>query len=425
MTTVISARTLGKKYAIKHGHVNQASYSTLREKISHGVGSLFSPEKNKSTEEFWALRDLDLEIKSGERIGIIGGNGAGKSTLLKILSRITEPSSGEVRLKGRIASLLEVNTGFHPELTGRENIFLKGVIHGMSRRDIRSQFDSIVDFSGVENFLDMPVKRYSSGMYVRLAFAVSAHLDPEILIVDEVLAVGDVNFQNKCIGKMSETSREGRTVIFVSHNMGAILTLCDRSIRLDYGRLIEDGPTNEVIEGYLANLATGAGGFGCFDFSEFKRYGNGKARFVSGTLTPLNEKGHPHGVLRTGDSLSVCLRVQACESISNAIVAIIIYDSAGYRLIDANTELAGNQLNLREGNIADVEFELKNVFLKPGSYSLGVWIGRRNVDDIDGITHSVNFSVDPAFDAPSAVPVYPGVYQCQFDNDIRVLNNDT
>ncbi len=421
MTTVIQALGLGKKYIVKHGQSSQANYNTFREKISGGARTFFRRNNIPTYDEFWALKDLDLEVKSGERIGIVGGNGAGKSTLLKILSRITEPSSGEVRLKGRIASLLEVNTGFHPELTGRENIFLKGVIHGMKRQDIRRQFDSIVDFSGVEDFLDVPVKRYSSGMYVRLAFAVSAHLDPEILIVDEVLAVGDINFQNKCLGKMNETSREGRTVIFVSHNMGAIQTLCERSIMLDHGQMVADGPSSDVIESYLVNMSTGASGFGIFNFSDAKRYGNGKARFVSMKLTPLNEKGNPHNILRTKDSLRVSLRVEAQHNISNAIVAIIIYDSAGYRLIDANSELMRTELTLKEGGEARIDFRLHDLRLRPGSYSIGIWMGRRNEDDIDGIAHAVNFSVDPAFDAPRSAPVYPGTYQCQFDIDIQNL----
>jgi lipopolysaccharide transport system ATP-binding protein len=212
-------------------------------------------EANKSM--FWALKELDLEVERGGMVGIIGRNGAGKSTLLKLLSRITEPTSGSIRLRGRVASLLEVGTGFHPELTGRENIFLNGAILGMSRREIKSRFDEIVDFSEVEKFLDTPVKRYSSGMYVRLAFAVAAHLEPEILIIDEVLAVGDAEFQKKCVGKMENaSSREGRTVLLVSHQLPLIQNLCSRCVLMDQGQIISDGPTDEVIGTYMTRGAT-------------------------------------------------------------------------------------------------------------------------------------------------------------------------
>ncbi len=207
--------------------------------------------KGGEAEEFWALNNVSFDVQQGDCIGIVGRNGAGKSTLLKILSRITEPSAGSVSIRGRVASLLEVGTGFHPELTGRENIFLNGAILGMSRREIIRKFDQIVDFSEVEKFLDTPVKRYSSGMYVRLAFAVAAHLEPEILVVDEVLAVGDARFQKKCMGRMGEVGKEGRTVLFVSHNMGAVSELCNRAILLADGELVADGSTSSVIEKYL------------------------------------------------------------------------------------------------------------------------------------------------------------------------------
>ena len=212
--------------------------------------------RRTASEEFWSLRDVNLAVKQGETLGIIGRNGAGKSTLLKILSRITEPTKGRIRIRGRVASLLEVGTGFHPELTGGENIFLNGAILGMSRVEIRKKFDSIVDFSGIEKFLDTPVKRYSSGMYVRLAFAVAAHLDPEILIVDEVLAVGDAEFQKKCMNKMNDVAHEGRTILFVSHNMQAVTRLCSRCIFLEKGTVKLDGDSNQVANAYLSQGAT-------------------------------------------------------------------------------------------------------------------------------------------------------------------------
>jgi len=259
MRAIIKVENLGKKYIIRHEHPER--YVALRDVLTRKAQKLFSFPANlrpkapmTDYEEFWALKDLNFDIQQGDRVGIIGRNGAGKSTLLKILSRITEPSTGRITLNGRVASLLEVGTGFHPELTGRENIFLNGAILGMSRLEIRQKFDEIVDFSGVEKFLDTPVKRYSSGMYVRLAFAVAAHLEPEILVVDEVLAVGDAEFQKKCLGKMEDVSKnEGRTVLFVSHNMDAIESLTNQAIYLKNSRLEGFSNTRSIIEMYLSS----------------------------------------------------------------------------------------------------------------------------------------------------------------------------
>ena len=260
--TIIQVENLGKQYRIKHQQTER--YVALRDVITNGVKSighnLFSSRKAKHSsfqpyEEFWALKDVSFEVKQGDRIGIIGRNGAGKSTLLKILSRITEPTTGEVRIKGRVASLLEVGTGFHPELTGRENIFLNGAILGMRKTEIQRKFDEIVAFAEVEKFLDTPVKRYSSGMYVRLAFAVAAHLEPEILIVDEVLAVGDAPFQKKCIHKMEEVAiKEHRTILFVSHNTSAVQKLTNKAIYLQGGKLVSIGKTENIIQKYCNSV---------------------------------------------------------------------------------------------------------------------------------------------------------------------------
>jgi len=261
--TVIQVENLGKKYIIGHQREGNVRYVALRDVITDGVKSLSyglrHPRKPRPTphrEEFWALKDVSFEVKRGEVVGIIGRNGAGKSTLLKILSRITEPTTGRVRLRGRVASLLEVGTGFHPELTGRENIFLNGAILGMSRTEINRKFDEIVEFAEVSRFLDTPVKRYSSGMYVRLAFAVAAHLEPEILVVDEVLAVGDAAFQKKCLGKMGDVAKqEGKTILFVSHNLNSISQLTTECIFLREGRLVSQGSSEKVISKYLADLS--------------------------------------------------------------------------------------------------------------------------------------------------------------------------
>lgn len=262
MSAIISAEDLSKKYLIHHQR--QDRYATLRDVLASGfkntcariAGRLSGARVADPThEEFWALKDVSFDIGEGDRVGIIGRNGAGKSTLLKILSRITEPTKGRVRIDGRVASLLEVGTGFHPELTGRENVYLNGAILGMSKADIKKRFDEIVAFAEVERFLDTPVKRYSSGMYVRLAFSVAAHLEPEILIVDEVLAVGDGAFQKKCLGRMGEVGREGRTVLFVSHNMQAIRQLCDTAIWLKDGRIAAMGPSESMIGKYLQDFS--------------------------------------------------------------------------------------------------------------------------------------------------------------------------
>jgi lipopolysaccharide transport system ATP-binding protein len=252
---VIKIENIGKKYVLRHQ--SSQGYKTLRDTIVSGTKSMIqnftrSPAiSNHNLEEFWALKDLSFTINQGDRLGIIGRNGAGKSTLLKILSRITEPTTGSIQLKGRIASLLEVGTGFHPELTGRENVFLNGAILGMSKLEIEQKFDEIIDFAEIEKFLDTPVKRYSSGMYVRLAFAVAAHLEPEVLIVDEVLAVGDAQFQKKCLGKMQDASQEGRTILFVSHNMAVLPNLCNRGILLDRGCLMIDDTVSVAVDAYL------------------------------------------------------------------------------------------------------------------------------------------------------------------------------
>lgn len=259
MTTAINVQNLGKKYILSHQ--SQERYTSLRDVMASQVRAYANklrhpfakPESDLKHETFWALKDVSFDIQQGDRVGIIGRNGAGKSTLLKILSRITEPTLGTVKIKGRVASLLEVGTGFHPELTGRENIFLNGAILGMSKAEIKKKFDAIVDFAEVEKFLDTPVKRYSSGMYVRLAFAVAAHLEPEVLIVDEVLAVGDAQFQKKCMGKMQDIGSEGRTVLFVSHNMNAIEQLCTSAICLSNGSVSQQGKdVRKVIKEYLA-----------------------------------------------------------------------------------------------------------------------------------------------------------------------------
>jgi lipopolysaccharide transport system ATP-binding protein len=248
MAAVIKAEALAKRYRLGE---HQAAYGTLRESLAHAGRRFTGREHRQETQEIWALRDVSFEVEQGEVLGVVGRNGAGKSTLLKVLTRITAPTSGRVEIQGRVGSLLEVGTGFHPELTGRENVYLNGAILGMKRREIDQRYDAIVEFSGVEKFIDTPVKRYSSGMYVRLAFAVAAHLEPEILLVDEVLAVGDAEFQRRCLGRMEELGNSGRTVVFVSHMLAAVAQLCDRAIQIEGGSIVGNGPAAEVIATYL------------------------------------------------------------------------------------------------------------------------------------------------------------------------------
>ena len=309
----IGVHDLGKSYQIG----TTAGATTIREALIEQ----FRPAATDRSSTLWALRDVSFEIKRGETVGIIGRNGAGKSTLLKLLSRITYPTEGEIRLYGRIGSLLEVGTGFHPELTGRENIYLNGTILGMRRHDIDRRFDEIIAFAEIEEFLDTPVKRYSSGMYVRLAFAVAAHLDPEILVVDEVLAVGDAAFQKKCLGKMGEVARqEGRAVLFVSHNMVAITALCARGILLEQGRVTGDGPASAIVQQYLNSLET-LSLVPLVDRPD--RQGSGRLRFESFAVRNLTLGS---GLVRSGDDIEIAIAYRsASPMLRNVHVDMIVH----------------------------------------------------------------------------------------------------
>jgi ABC-type polysaccharide/polyol phosphate transport system ATPase subunit len=338
------------------------------------AGKLLRGEPNAAselTQEFWALKDVSLEIKHGEIVGIIGHNGAGKSTLLKILSQITEPTTGYVDIFGRVGSLLEVGTGFHPELTGRENIYLNGSILGMRRAEIDRKFDEIVDFAEIEQFIDTPVKHYSSGMYVRLAFSVAAHLEPEILLIDEVLAVGDVGFQKKSLGKMENVSQQGRTVIFVSHNMNALQRLCPQSILLNRGRLVTQEHTPKVIEQYLSAVSSKSSGpKQTIDLSKQRRDGTGKVKFesvcYSGDKPSLNY--HPY----INGPLEVSVNLVAKSACSVGSVAVVIFDRYGTKLINADTLSLGKPIELLEGSNT-IRFSMDQLHLNPGMYTIGLW----------------------------------------------------
>lgn len=345
--TIIKVEGLSKQYRLGEVGTGMLTHDLNRwwhrlrgkEDPYLSIGDENDRTKKGSSEYVWALRDVNFEVKQGDVLGVIGRNGAGKSTLLKILSRTTTPTQGSIKVKGRIASLLEVGTGFHPELSGRDNIFLNGAILGMSKEEIRAKFDEIVDFSGVERYIDTPVKRYSSGMYVRLAFAVAAHLDPEILVVDEVLAVGDAEFQKKCLGKMKEASdKQGRTVLFVSHNMAAISSLCGTGLVLQQGRVKNYGSTEECVKIYLTeNLKISQ-----VDLSERKdRVGNGVFRFTEVLFLDKDMNAQPNFL--SGGELNILMKYKTLnnETLRNVSISIGIKNSADMQLTVVSNEISG------------------------------------------------------------------------------------
>ena len=352
------------------------------------------PLARPSRETFWALRDLSLDIRRGEAVGLIGRNGAGKSTLLKIVSRITRPTEGRIDLYGRVGSLLEVGSGFHPELTGRENIYLNGQILGMRRKEIDRQFDAIVDFADVEKFLDTPVKRFSSGMYVRLAFAVAAHLDAEILLVDEVLAVGDVEFQKKCLGKMSNVARGGRTVMFVSHNMMAIGSLCTKAAVLDHGRLEFYGPVSEAIAHYTDRAKQSQAG-------DWLRDGS----FPSTPLMIRSVSTHLTGE-QPSHLLTMNVEIESISSHKPAFLSVDILDRTGVVLMQAIPTLERFITDSRRDHHVEVEIELPP--LVPGIYLASVWVGSHFTEDLDWVKEVVSFEIEQSPTQGRTYPHSPG-----------------
>jgi lipopolysaccharide transport system ATP-binding protein len=403
MKPVISVSDLGKMYRIQH----KPRYNALRDVIASGVTAPFrfagrtlaaarSGEQRsvRSTdEEFWALKDVSFNVGAGEVVGIVGRNGAGKSTLLKLLSQITEPTEGRINLRGRVASLLEVGTGFHPELTGRENIFLNGAILGMSRREVKARFDEIVAFAEVERFLDTPVKRYSSGMYVRLAFAIAAHLEPEILVVDEVLAVGDAQFQKKCLGRMDAVAHSGRTVLFVSHSMATIQRLCNRGIFLERGRLLDDGPIGQIVARYnsmgqrLDEIA----------FNDRERSGAGWARVTDLRIVPQN--GYSTSPSSDEDlviDVDIALTESAEQGMSlrGLVIELQFFNEQGQPLTTVmNVDEPG--LELPEETSCTVRMRLPGPTFVQGTYSVNTCLGIPFVQHVDEIREALVFEVMP------------------------------
>ncbi len=381
MKPILEIQQVSKKYQINH----EGEYLSFREKLS-------SPFKNfnRKKEEFWALKDITFEVSPGESVGIIGKNGAGKSTLLKILSRITPPTEGRIITRGRIASLLEVGTGFHPELTGRENIFLNGSILGMKKSEIVEKFDAIVDFAGTEKFLDTALKHYSSGMQLRLAFSVAAFLEPEILVIDEVLAVGDAGFQKKCMGKMEDVSKSGRTILFVSHNMPAVTNLCDRSILLTEGKVECIGPSDEVAKTYLDS------GSGIHSDSKKigeirKREGSGKLRFESIWLGNRNE---PFTYMGEDVEFFTELSCHTKMAMNQIYLAITIFDHQGFKLTTFDN-LYTEQIVYAGGDIVRISCKVPQMNLVPGTYRIDLWCADK-YETFDLVEEVFFFTVEPS-----------------------------
>lgn len=418
---VIRASGLGKKYTISHQGRSRSNYTALRdvmaEKACVIAGSILHPfaEGNGgecSAEELWALKNLDFEVNEGDRVGIIGRNGAGKTTLLKILSRITEPSAGDVFISGRVASLLEVGTGFHPELTGRENIFMNGAILGMTGADIKKKFDEIVDFAEVEKFLDTPVKRYSSGMYVRLAFAVAAHLEPDILIVDEVLAVGDAGFQKKCLGRMRDAKREGRTLLFVSHNMGMIRELTARGMWLHDGELRFYGASGDAADKYLA--ADEIRGEAAVDLSEHRNRVGGMKKILKRVSLKTSGGGLSNDFTQA-DSVVIEVEYDAAPAgVNIAGVGFILTSDDGVRVGSFNTYMSFKPPYSLPAK-GSVAFEIAPRQLNPGAFYITVSIGSHPIELEDKVESAVSFTVHPA-------DIYGTGYLLEKSNGVAALS---
>jgi lipopolysaccharide transport system ATP-binding protein len=391
----VYADHVGKRYRL--GEL-QASYRLLTEAIGDRLRSL--GRRREARAEFWALRDIDFEVSAGETFGIIGHNGAGKSTLLKILSRVTPPTSGVIRLRGRVGALLEVGSGFHKELTGRENIYLNGAILGMRRKEIARRFDQIVEFAEVEEFINTPVKRYSTGMYLRLAFAVAAHLEPEILVVDEVLSVGDLAFQEKCLGRMEQVAGEGRTVLFVSHNLTAVRKLCPRSMLLSHGRKVLEGPTADVISEYVSSVQAEAA---TSVAAREDREGTGRFRFQS---VSLESAEGPIDMPVTGEEVEIVLEYESPDGrpIRNAIFAVGIYTLFGTLILQCQSDVAGASFKELPPR-GEVRCRIPRLPLPAGRYTLNLF-GSAAGDIADWIQRASELTVAEGdfFDSGQRLP---------------------
>lgn len=388
---IIKVEELSKKYLLtKNASVKN---DTLYGSFLNGLRNIKNIAQKKDTEEFLALDNVSFEVQKGDRVGIIGRNGAGKSTLLKIISRITPPTKGRIEINGRLASLLEVGTGFHGDLSGRENIYLNGSILGMTKHEIDKKFDEIIDFAEVEKFLDTPVKRYSSGMYVRLAFAVAAHLEPDILIVDEVLAVGDANFQKKCLGKMQDVStKEGRTILFVSHNMGAVQNLCNKGLFLQKGKSMMYGNISDVIKNYLEVGNTHSST--SFDFSDQPNYKNSKAYFTKVELSGVSGKLCSN--IPVGDTLNILLSFEATTNLEHTIVGIGIVSATEQPILTTWSKPE----TFKQGS-NKLQFTFENIYLTPSVYKIVVGISKGS-ESLDYNPNLIYFTISDIINMPNA-----------------------
>ncbi len=383
----LSVRGVGKSYNIS----NRRS-TTLAESVSDWVGRARSGAR---ADKFWALQDVSCEISQGEILGLVGRNGAGKSTLLKIIAGVTAPTTGSIDVYGRIGSLLEVGTGFHPELTGRENVYLNGAFIGMRRAEIRARFDEIVEFSGVADFLDVPIKRFSSGMAVRLAFAVAAHLDADILLVDEVLAVGDQAFQDKCIGKIREVrQREGRTVLFVSHNLAAVASLCTRALLLSGGKVVADASASEVTRLYSAGVAM-ATTTEEVDLTPLPRSKGSHAKFTSIQVYAVDAHGTPLDAVVPGSTLEMTIGIATTAPVSRALIGVEIIDDRGRPALGISTDTVDAWIDLSAGQGARVTLRMHDVRIRVGTYTVGLTL-TTVTEPLDSLDAVVRFEVTPA-----------------------------
>jgi lipopolysaccharide transport system ATP-binding protein len=419
MKPAIRVEGLSKKYRI--GTRRRPHATNFREALTEGVKNLFHrrPTTPKETGEFWALKDVSFEVQPGEVVGIIGRNGAGKSTLLKILSRIVEPTTGRVEVRGRMGSLLEVGTGFHPELTGRENIYLNGSVLGMTRKEIDSKFDEIVAFSEIEQFLETPVKRYSSGMYIRLAFAVAAHLEPEILVVDEVLAVGDAEFQKKSIGKMGNVARDGKTVIIVSHNANVMSSLCNRAFLLRGGLLASSGETSEILREYVSDATHSENGYFSTE-NHPARHANHK-RLIK-TMVLKSRTGQPTAHFYTGDALRVELKIENDEPIVDPRIAVSVEDSLGRRLFTVASFFSTKLPTMMPGSHG-IECIIPRLRLGGGRYLLSTSISSSS-NMLDSLDNAAWFNVESK-NIYGNGEVYIPVYGPIVEDSLWVTPNNT
>ena len=412
--SVITVENISKHYIIDHKR--SKGTNGLRDSITGAVkgwlGSAKTADDEVTKEEFWALRDVSFSVEQGDRVGIVGHNGAGKSTLLKILSKIVEPTSGSVRIRGRVASLLEVGTGFHPELTGRENIYLNGSLLGMRRDEIRAAFDEIVAFAGVERFLDTPVKRYSSGMYVRLGFAISAHLNPEIMIVDEVLAVGDADFQKKSLGKMRDNSASGRTILFVSHNLTAVQALCNKTLYFEKGQLIEQGETNQVVASYLSKVSR----------TRLRREwdtpedapGNDLVRVHRMELVPEYMPGTTHIDVRT--PMRVKFEFWNMMDRANLNLSLHLYSLTGECIFNVGSESTAYGKGLIQG-----ECIIPGYFLNDGTYTISIMIVKDTVTPLYNMEEGITFDVEDFREGVAWYGKWPGYVRPQFPFRVEAM----